>query len=77
MKSRKTVSTGCAPSLACLLTSQTEAVLCMLSLKQSKASFAGVSPTHRASGVMVSTVLYSLLLRQERGERGRIEMEQR
>lgn len=49
--------------------------LCTLRIKQSKAFvclFSGVFPTHRASGVMVSSVLCSW---QERGKRGSIEVE--
>lgn len=39
-------------------------------------SFAGVVPVHRTSGLMVSAMLCCLLLRQERGQRDRTDMEQ-
>lgn len=42
-----------------------EAEQSILPLKQ---IFSSVFPTHRASGVMVFTVLYSLLMGQERGK---------
>lgn len=69
--SGKVVSVECAPSPVCLLTIWIKAILSALSLKQSKAFSADILPVHQGTGVMVCQVL-----RQERGRRDSIEMEQ-
>lgn len=70
--SSKIVSMECAPSPVHLLTGWVKAMLSTLSLKQSKAFSADVLPcSHQGAGMMVCQVL-----RQERGRRGSVEMEQ-